>query len=78
MSYGAAWLKMIGTAAGSVFLYRWWPAQFVNGRLITHPTIAEPVTYSYMVFLYVSILLADCVYIALHHRVWVRTSSRGR
>lgn len=78
MSYGAAWLKMFGTVAGSVFLYRWWPAQFVNGRLNTHPSVAEPVTYSYMVFLYVSIFLADCVYIALHHRAWALKRGAGR
>ncbi len=78
LSYGAAWLKMIGTAAGSVFLYRWWPAQFVDGRLNTHPHVTEPTTYSYMVFLYVSILLVDVVYIALHHKVWARARALKR
>lgn len=67
MSYPAAWLKMIGTAAGSVFLARWWPAQFVDGRLNTHPHVTEPVTYSYLYFVYASIFVVDCLYIALCH-----------
>ena len=63
LNYPAAWLKMIGTAAGSVFLYVWWPAQFENGELINHPGIPEPPTYSWMHFLYVGILLVDLVYV---------------
>jgi hypothetical protein len=65
LSYPAAWLKMIGTAGGSVFLYVWWPAQFQNGRLIRHPEIPEPRTYSFMLFLYISIFVIDCTYIYL-------------
>lgn len=65
LSYPAAWLKMIGTGAGSVFLYHWLPAQFADGHMITHPDVPTPRTYSFMHFLYVSIFLIDCLYIAL-------------
>lgn len=67
LSLTSAWLKMVGTAAGSVFLYHWWPAQFTHGTLITHPELGriEPRTFSFMVFLYVGILVLDCGYIAL-------------
>ncbi len=65
LSYAAAWLKLIGTAAGSVFLYYWWPAQFKEGRMITHPEIPEPPGYGYMLFLYVTIFALDCLYVYL-------------
>lgn len=66
MSYPAAWLKMIGTAAGSVFLYTWWPAQFQGGFLITHPTVPAPPTYGYMYFVYLANLAIDLTYIGMN------------
>jgi len=65
LSYAAAWLKLVGTAAGSVFLYFWWPAQFNDGRMITHAEIPEPPSYGYLVFLYVAIFALDCLYVYL-------------
>jgi hypothetical protein len=65
LSTAAAWLKMVGTLAGSFFLAVWWPAQFVDGHLRTHPHIAEPTTYWFMYFLYTMIFVFDCIYIAL-------------
>jgi hypothetical protein len=68
LSTVAAWLKMIGTLAGSFFLAVWWPAQFVDGHLRTHPHVDEPTTYSFTYFLYGMIFVFDCIYIALCHR----------
>ena len=65
ISYPAAWLKMIGTAGGSVFLYFWLPAQFENGHLRTHPDVPTPRTWAFMWYLYISIFVIDCIYIAL-------------
>ncbi len=65
LGVSSAWLKMLGTAAGSVFLYHWWPAQFDHGVLTTHRWVREPGTFSFMLFLYVGIFVLDCVYIAL-------------
>lgn len=65
MSYGAAWCKMLGTAGSAVFLYFWWPAQFKDGILIGHPNIHEPLTQGFMYFLYISIFVIDCIYLAL-------------
>lgn len=65
LSTAVAWLKMVGTLAGSVFLATWWPAQFVDGHLRTHPSVQEPSTYTYMYFLYSMIVVFDCIYIAL-------------
>ncbi len=71
LSYEAAWCKMIGTGAGSVFLYFWLPRQYVNGILYDwnntphQPTIHQPSTFSHMHFLFISIFLIDCTYIYL-------------
>lgn len=65
LSTTVAWLKMVGTLAGSVFLATWWPAQFVDGHLRTHPSVDEPTTYGFMYFLYGAIMVFDCIYIAL-------------
>ncbi len=65
LSTHVAWLKMIGTLAGSFFLAKWWPAQFVDGHLRTHPHVVEPTTYSFTYFLYSMIFVFDCIYIAL-------------
>lgn len=65
ISYPAAWLKMIGTAGGSVFLYFWLPAQFENGHMRSHPDVPTPRTWTFMWYLYISIFVVDCIYIAL-------------
>ena len=65
LSYPAAWLKMIGSVTGAVFVYFWWPAQFKDGHLITHPDISQPTTNSFMMFLYCGIFILDCIYIRL-------------
>ena len=64
LSTAVAWLKMIGRLAGSLFLATWWPAQFVDGHLRTHPHVIEPATYSFTCFLYTTIFVFDCIYIA--------------
>lgn len=71
LNYTAAWFKMIGSVLGAVFVYLWWPAQFVNaadgaGRhLLGYPEIPEPTTYSFTIFLYLGIFFLDCWYIWL-------------
>lgn len=72
LSYGAAWLKMISSAFSSLFLYIWLPAQFEHGRLITHKDvlISMPRTWGFMYFLYISIVVVDCIYI------WLLTQRR--
>ena len=65
LSTAAAALKLIGTLAGSFFLAGWWPAQFVDGHLRTHPHIAAPTTYAFMYFLYAAIFVFDAIYLAL-------------
>jgi iron complex outermembrane receptor protein len=65
LSYPAAWLKMIGTVAGSVFLYSWLPAQYAGGELYRHPGVPPPGNFHFMHFLYVGIFVADVVYITL-------------
>ncbi|MBK6535170.1 MAG: hypothetical protein IPF99_38255 [Deltaproteobacteria bacterium] len=42
-----------------VFLATWWPAQFVDGHLRTHPSVDEPTTYGFMYFLYGAIFVFD-------------------
>lgn len=63
LSEAVAWSKMIGTAAGSILLYFWWPARFVDGVLPGHPDLHGPRPQGFMVFLYVSIFLVDFVYV---------------
>ncbi|MBL8604885.1 MAG: hypothetical protein JNK72_23355 [Myxococcales bacterium] len=69
MSAPAAWLKMIGTAAGSVFLYTWWPAQFVDGHLRTHPEVAAPRHWGFTWFLYAGNLVVDGFYLFILWRM---------
>ena len=67
--YGAAWTKMIGTAAGALFCYLWWPMQFdATGTLIRPPYIAQPQHNGLLYFLYLTIPVIDCLYIYLHRQ----------
>jgi hypothetical protein len=72
ISYPAAWLKMIGTGAAGVFLVTWLPAQYEGGLLtaqglVREPTVHAPEDYLYMYFLYVTIFVVDCIFIAILH-----------
>jgi len=67
MPFGAAWTKMIGTAAGAVFCYLWWPMQFdASGILIRPPFIHISPDFRFLYFLYLTIPLIDFLYIYLH------------
>jgi hypothetical protein len=68
LPYGAAWWKMIGTLAGAVFCYIWWPMQFENGTLIRPPGIQQPSNSNLLYFLYVTIPIIDALYIYLHRQ----------
>ena len=69
MPYGAAWTKMLGTLAGAVFCYIWWPMQFDQaGILIRPPYVRQPANSNLLYFLYVTIPLIDALYIYLHRR----------
>jgi hypothetical protein len=69
LPYGAAWAKMIGTAAGALFCYIWWPMQFDQaGTLVRAPYIKAPPNFYLPYFLYITIPIVDAVYIYLHRR----------
>ena len=69
MPYGAAWAKMVGTAAGALFCYIWWPMQFdASGTLVRPPYIKAPPNQYLTYFLYVTIPTVDLLYIYLHRR----------
>ena len=69
LPYGAAWWKMVGTLAGAVFCYIWWPMQFdAAGTLVRPPYIKAPPNQYLPYFLYVTIPIVDGVYIYLHRR----------
>jgi hypothetical protein len=69
LPYGAAWTKMIGTLAGAVFCYIWWPMQFdAAGTLIREPWIQQPPDSNLLFFLYATIPLIDGLYIYLHRQ----------
>ena len=69
LPWGAAWWKMIGTLAGAVFCYIWWPMQFdATGTLVRPPYIEQPPNSNLLYFLYVTIPIIDGVYIYLHRR----------
>ena len=69
LPYGAAWTKMLGTAAGAVFCYIWWPQQFdASGLLINPPHIRQPPNSNLLYFLYVTIPLIDFLYIYLYRQ----------
>lgn len=69
LPYGAAWTKMIGTAAGAVFCYFWWPMQFdASGTLVRPPFIHQPPDAYLLYYLYVTIPVIDGLYIYLNHQ----------
>jgi hypothetical protein len=69
LPYGAAWAKMIGTAAGAAFCYIWWPMQFdASGTLIRPPYIQRPPDSALLYFLYATIPAIDALYIYLNHQ----------
>jgi hypothetical protein len=70
LNYPAAWLKMIGTAAGAILCVWWFPAQFADGIRIPSfeklgVIIPEPPSYAYLNTIYILIFLIDCLYIYL-------------
>jgi hypothetical protein len=69
LNYPAAWLKMIGTAAGAILCVWWYPAQFENGLRIPSleigQQIPEPPGYGYLNTIYILIFIVDCIYIYL-------------
>ena len=65
LSYAAAWLMMFGTAAGAVFCYTWWPAQFVDGTLKVPPHWPEPTNFGFLYFLFLTIPVLNLMYIIL-------------
>jgi len=69
LPYGAAWAKMIGTLAGAVFCYIWWPLQFdPSGTLVRPPFIQQPPNSYLLYFLYATIPVIDGLYIYLNHQ----------
>jgi hypothetical protein len=78
LPYAAAWSKMVGSVAGAVFCYIWWPMQFdPGGTLVRPPFIEQPPNSHLLYFLYVSIALLDLTYIYLYRqrRRELRTSA---
>jgi hypothetical protein len=70
MSVRAAYFKLIGNAAGVVFCYYWWPAQFVNGTLAHNGlTISEPPWYAFLYLVYAANLVLDVVLIQMLKKV---------
>jgi hypothetical protein len=66
---GAGWTKMIGTAAGAVFCYLWWPTQFdANGVLIRPPYVMRATDFRFLYFMFLTIPVIDCLYIYLYHQ----------
>ena len=71
LPHAAAWSKMVGSVAGAVFCYIWWPMQFNEaGTLLRAPHIAQPPNSHLLYFLYVSIAILDFTYIYLYRRRW--------
>jgi hypothetical protein len=69
LPYGAAWWKMVGTLAGAVFCYIWWPMQFdATGTLVRTPFIQQPPNSNLLYFLYLTIPVIDLLYIYLHRQ----------
>ena len=69
LPYGAAWAKMVGTAAGALFCYLWWPMQFdASGILVRPPYVRQPANSNLLYFLYLTIPLIDFLYIYLHRQ----------
>jgi len=69
LPYGAAWWKMVGTLAGAVFCYIWWPMQFdATGTLVRTPFIQQPPNSNLLYFLYLTIPIIDLLYIYLHRQ----------
>jgi hypothetical protein len=69
LPYAAAWAKLIGTAAGAIFCYIWWPMQFdQTGTLVRPPYSHKPPNFYLPYFLYVTIPIVDAVYIYLHRK----------
>lgn len=71
LSLTAAWFRFVGDTASFVFLYFWWPAQFVNGmlknaeRIPAFENIPQPHSYLFLDTLYVVIPIVDLLYIYL-------------
>lgn len=66
LSYGAAWLMMIGNVVAAVFCYYWWPMQFQIGRL---DASLEPPSYTFLYILYAIIPAFNVVYIVQLRRI---------
>ena len=81
LNYPAAWLKMIGTAAGALLCVWWFPAQFENGFRIPSALIGqqipEPPSYAYLNTIYILIFLIDCLYIYLLRGARKRLAAEG-
>ncbi len=72
MSLRAAWFKLVGNAAGALFCYFWWPAQFASGTLVHNGvTVPEPQSWTFLYLLYIVNIALD---IALIERL--RTHAR--
>jgi hypothetical protein len=79
LPYGAAWTKMIGTAAGALFCYLWWPMQFdATGTLIRAPHVQRPQDFHLLYFLYLTIPVIDCLYIYLYREQRKALSASAR
>jgi hypothetical protein len=67
MSIRAAWYKLVGNAAGVVFCFFWWPAQFGNMGMFIHKGIEvrEPPSYLFLYVLYVVNLVLDVMLIVM-------------
>jgi uncharacterized membrane protein YpjA len=69
LPYSAAWTKMIGSVAGAVFCYLWWPMQFdQTGTLVRPPYTPQPPSSYLLYFLYLSIFVLDLTYIHLYRQ----------
>ena len=69
LPYSAAWTKMVGSVAGAVFCYLWWPMQFdATGTLVRPPYTHQPPNSHLLYFLYVSIFILDLTYIFLYRQ----------
>ena len=70
MSVRAAYFKLIGNAAGVIFCFYWWPAQFTSGVLMHNGmTISEPPTYAFLYLVYALNLALDVVLIRMLKKV---------
>lgn len=78
LPYSAAWTKMIGSVAGALFCYFWWPLQFdQTGTLVRPPYIHQPPNSYLLYFLYVSIAALDLTYIHLYRQRRRALQARG-